>query len=439
MQKPREHIDLDRHSLATSLTPTDREFLFAVGKEHHLSFQQGRMLVEAAIDLHLWQEGPLEKFWDEGVAPNLSGKPRTKAIIEILLERVDTIRKQPTDYHTFEPNIEVGTKTTHIETSGEERLLGRCPCPVSGERTRCCNLLTLDAVRQCAFACSYCSIQSFYHQHEILFATNLPSRLREMELPEGAWHIGTGQASDSLLWGNAHGVLDAIIEFSVEHPRIVVELKTKSSRTDWITETSIPRNMVATWSLNAPTIAMKEEHGTASVEKRLEAAARAAQEGIAIGFHLHPMVYFAGWEDEYGMLIERITGLFDPRQVVMISLGTLTFTKEVLRELRSSGRPSKILQMELVESAGKYSYPEEVKQRLFSHAYTSFPQSWKGPDGPFFYLCMELPQLWEPVLGRSYPDNASFELDMRRHYYRSLGISAQGRLTNEIHPTIIDT
>ena len=100
----------------------------------------------------------------------------------------------------------------------------------------------------------------------------------------------------------------------------------------------------------------------------------------------------------------------------MVSLGTLTFTKEVLKQLRGSGRPSRILQMELTETAGKYSYPVEIKQQMFSHAYNCFPESWKSGDGPFFYLCMELPQLWEPVFGYSYPDNASFEAAMKQHY-----------------------
>lgn len=78
--------------------------------------------------------------------------------------------------------------------------------------------------------------------------------------------------------------------------------------------------------------------------------------------------------------------------------------------------------MELTECAGKYSYPVEVKEKLFSHVYRSFPLSWRDDEGPFFYLCMELPQLWEPTLGRSYADNNAFEADMRNHYYRTLHI-----------------
>jgi spore photoproduct lyase len=72
--------------------------------------------------------------------------------------------------------------------------------------------------------------------------------------------------------------------------------------------------------------------------------------------------------------------------------------------------------MEMVETAGKFSYPVAVKQEMFSHIVQCFPSNWFKEGGPFFYLCMELPELWEPVLKRSYPDNASFEADMRKAY-----------------------
>ena len=420
MDTETEQQFLATYPLAASLREEDRRFLLELSGRHRFSFQQMRMLIEQSIDLSLWDQEPLSMLWNEEFGAKLSGKPRTKAIIEATNQQIDTLRRNPTDYSSFSKKPKTSRKATHVETLGDERLLGRCPCPVSGEKTRCCNLLTLDVVQQCAFACSYCSIQSFYHKQEIHFAANLAQRLETLELPEGAWHIGTGQSSDSLMWGNTHGILDALSNFATKHPQVILELKTKSGRTDWLDTTSFPRNMVASWSLNAPTVIQKEEHLTASLEDRLSAARKAADYGMPVGFHLHPMVHFVGWEEEYRTVVDGITTRFSPEEVVMVSLGTLTFTKEVLKQLRESGRPSRILQMELTETAGKYSYPVETKQQLFSHAYNCFPESWKTEAGPFFYLCMELPQLWKPVFGYSFPDNASFESAMQRHYLRKV-------------------
>ena len=412
------NIDLAKeHPVFSSLPEPERTFLARKQQEHHLTYQHMRILIEQAADLTLWRETPLSTLWDENAGNHLKGKQRAKAIVDRVTENIAAIRCGETDYTTF-PTLEViPQKPLHVVSGdGSDTILGRCPCPVSGEKTRCCNLKTLDAVRQCGFACSYCSIQSFYHQNEVLFMDNFDKRLENLKLDEGTWHIGTGQSSDSLLWGNDHGVLDALASFAYRHPQIALELKTKSARTDWIGDVSLPPNVIATWSLNAPTIIEKEEHLTATLSQRLAAARKAADSGLLVGFHLHPLVYFKGWREEYRNTVQSICSLFAPEEVALISLGTLTFTRSVLRQLRTSGRPSRILEMDLTESAGKFSYPVDVKQKLFTTVFESFPSAWRTEPGPFFYLCMELPELWEPVLHRSYPNNDSFEADMRRAY-----------------------
>ncbi|MHC1693208.1 MAG: radical SAM protein [Sphaerochaetaceae bacterium] len=405
------------HPIFSSLPADQQVFLALKHQELHLTYQQMRMLVEQAADLALWLEKPLSELWDESMAGRLQGKQRAKAIVDAVLEKVNDIRQSETDYSTFPTQEVLPRKPIHVmETDTHDRILGRCPCPVSGEKTRCCNLKTLDAVRQCAFACSYCSIQSFYHDDQVIFSSNLRQCLQQLEIDGSTWHIGTGQSSDSLLWGDDHGVLSALADFARTHPGIALELKTKSARTDWIGQVDIPRNIIATWSLNAPTIIEKEEHLTATLQQRLQAARKAADSGLLVGFHLHPMVCFAGWREEYTQVVQAICSLFKPEEVALVSLGTLTFTKPVLRKLRSSQLHSRILEMELVETAGKYSYPVPVKQEMFSLAYGGFPAQWRLENGPFFYLCMELPQLWEPVFHRSYVDNASFEAAMRTAY-----------------------
>ena len=59
------HDWLDIHPLSSRLTQEDRAFLVACRDRHRLSFQQVRALVECAIDLSLWQEGPLSRYWHE--------------------------------------------------------------------------------------------------------------------------------------------------------------------------------------------------------------------------------------------------------------------------------------------------------------------------------------------------------------------------------------
>ena len=265
---------------------------------------------------------------------------------------------------------------------------------------------------QCAFGCSYCSIQAFYNENEIKIVSNLEEKLNNLEISEEVWHIGTGQASDSLLLGDDYGTLSALASFADKHPDVVIELKSKSKRD--VFSRPWPKNMVFTWSLNAPTIIEKEEHFTASLIERLEDAEKARDNGNLVGFHIHPMFYFKGWEGEYKYVVDEITSRFSPSDILMIGIGTLTFTKAVIKRLREMGAESKVLEMELVDAAGKYSYPLDKKEKMFRHIYSSFPKEYK--DNIFFYLCMEDPSLWMKCLGREYSCDKDFEMDMKRFY-----------------------
>ena len=401
------------HPLFETLPQDEKLYLHKLDTRYHFSFQQQRVLVESACDLVMWNLGPLSRWIDEENVSNYQGKIRSKMLVSSLMERIDRERLSPTSYTDFFPKNREADKYQSLFVSSD-KLMGRCPCPVEGEKTRCCNLKTLDVIQQCAFGCSYCSIQSFYNSHEIKVVENLSQRLKELQLDDDTWHIGTGQSSDSLLWGNDYGTLEALAILATRYEDLIIELKTKSKRTDYL-RLDLPVNIVSTWSLNAPTIIDKEEHLTATLPQRLDAAKRARDSGRIIGFHLHPMVYFEGWEAEYASLIEQVVSSFLPDELMMFSLGTLTFTKAVLREMRMKQYETRVLDMPLELTAGKYSYPLEIKRKMFSHAFQQFPASWKQ-GSPFFYLCMEDPRLWMQVFGWEYPDDKTFEQAMKTSY-----------------------
>ena len=70
-----------------------------------------------------------------------------------------------------------------------------------------------------------------------------------------------------------------------------------------------------------------EEHGSASLQKRLDAARQLAAKGSVVGFHFHPMIHYQQWREDYAEIFQKIQQSFTPQQVAMISLGTLTFIK----------------------------------------------------------------------------------------------------------------
>ena len=378
--------------------------------------QELRLVSLIARDLQMWEQENIESLWPvPATAPDPSGKKR---LLRTLHEKYEALKAAPNRYLPGESHGQ--SKARAFPLRGEKQKLGLGFCPVASPRTRCCNLLTLDVVENCGFGCSYCSIKSFYDGHQVSFDRDFPKKLAALTIdPDSIYHIGTGQSSDSLMWGNSGGALDALIAFAARHPNVILELKTKSANVGHLLKQGLPRNILFTWSLNTPQVITHEEHGTATLDERITAARKLADKGALVGFHFHPMIQYAGWEQAYPAVIERLQQRFVPEEVALISLGTLTFTKPVIRQIREQGTSSQILKTPLVEADGKLSYPDDVKLMLFTRAYECFPRAWK--QGVFFYLCMENHRLWKPVFGFEYRNNGEFENAMKRHYMEKIG------------------
>ncbi len=397
--------DFDRrinNTLFSHLPASWQEFFRQEAYRLRLSHQELREIAQIGVDLMMWGESSLPQLW--------RGESK-KQILANLRQAYQKIKTKPKSYEGFSIDKE---KTHKIRFQSQDKKLGFGMCPVASSKTRCCNLWTLDMVESCGFDCSYCSIQSFYNEDTITFNTNLKEKLLSLPIDENQiYHIGTGQSSDSLMWGNRGGVLEALIEFAKAHPNVILELKTKSDNVGYLLQSDYPPNIITTWSLNPQIIIQSEERLTASLQERLEAAQKIHDKGRLVGFHFHPMIWFSEWQEAYKEVFDELLRRFDPSRVAMVSLGTLTFIKPVMKKLRQRGMKSKILQMPLVDAAGKLSYPLPIKEEMFRFAYDSLAPWHKKV---FFYMCMEDHSLWKRVFGYEYPTNESFELDMKYSY-----------------------
>lgn len=404
-------------SLFSTFSPSLQERVNTLFSTYHFSKNEELEIIRTLADLRMWDSLSTLSDIDAEKIKKASSGQQGKLYLRALREEVQKLTKEPT-YDEFYPHYE-RCKKEIITRPSPSTLFGKCPCPVDGEKTRCCKLTTLDAILGCPFGCAYCSIASFYDKSAIVVPNDLDKRLSELKIDDSIWHIGTGQSSDSLVFGDDHNTLTALSNFASKHPNLVLEFKTKSSRTDFLNK-ELAKNILFTWSLNARTIIEKEEHFTAKLEERIKAAKKVAEHGYKVGFHIHPIVHFEGWEKEYKEVVDLITSNIRPKDICTISMGTLTFTKANLQRLREEGKPTKVLQLPLTLTAGKYSYPLSVKQEFFSTIYNYFPKEYK--KGVFFYLCMEDPSLWLPVFGREYSSDKEFELDMKANYYKKLGL-----------------
>ncbi len=399
------------------ISEDNRDFIIYISEEYRLSYQDIKQLIDITLDLEAWDEKNLELYWPNVKESKLKGKELKTKLMNSVKDAWIKLKTEPTDYSNFKPASDFKKDDINfVDIKDDRTILG--DCPVASEKTRCCNLKTLDSVINCGYDCSYCTIQSFYKGGKVLFEKKLKEKLDKIELdPNKKYHIGTGQSSDSLMWGNREDNLKLLFDFAKKNPNIILELKTKSNNIKYLLESEVPKNIICTWSLNTKTIIDNEEHLTASLTERLEAAKQVQEKGILVGFHFHPMVYYKGWQLEYTEIAKDIINNFNPDKVALISLGTLTFIKPVIKQIRSRDFRSKILQIPLADAEGKQSYTYNIKKEMFSHLYNSF-SLWHTKV--FFFMCMEDKKLWKDVFNREYQTNEQFEDDMINSYFTKI-------------------
>jgi spore photoproduct lyase len=403
---------LEAGTLLSVLEPRTRDFVRDLARAYRFTFQELRAVAQAGRDLEMWSEGSIEGWWgraEKSISTN--GRERKKALLRKLEGDLRELAAAEKVYRQGERNGLPRRRVKLEDRESPNAVFGRCPA--YSEHTVCCGLYTLDAVRGCPFGCSYCTIQTFYGETAEL-ESDLARKLGEIELdPERLYHIGTGQSSDSLVWGNRGGTLQSLLDFAARHPNVALELKTKSDNVDYLLKREIPANVICSWTLNTETIIRNEEHGTASLAQRLAAAGAIADHGCRVGFHFHPMVYYQGWREEYPEVAQQLLARFSSAEVAFLSMGSVTFIRPVVQEIRKRGGSTKILQMEMVpDHHDKLTYPDEVKTELFRSLYGAL-EPWQ--ERVFFYLCMETAAIWESILGWSFRTNEVFEQAFAEH------------------------
>ena len=414
-------------SWRSALHADDTELLRRLEKDLGFSFQHLRTAASWLLDGRMWEEGSV----GETLRQSLHALEIVPEPIRNIPQSRDRIFAEAREVHAlltarpkrFAP-IPEPEKLPTLRYEDKE-LKGRIfkLCPAASERAVCCNLQVLNVADNCAMACSYCVLQTHYEEPVVSLPTNLKEKLAEIRLnPERRYRISTGEYSDSLLVGNRNNILGDLCDFARENPNAVLEFKTKTANMGWMLANPIPPNVCCSWSLNPQLVIENEEHRTASLAKRLDAARAAADKGIRVGFHLHPMMWYEGWEQGYAELIGELIRRFDPGEVLWVSLGTVTLLKGFVQEFRGKYSHSKLLQMDLEESVdGKLTYPFAVREALYRNALSALAP-WK--DKVFQYMCMEHRPMWEAVMGFAYPSMGEFDVIFNKSVFEKIDLAS---------------
>lgn len=274
------------------------------------------------------------------------------------------------------------------------------PCPCSPGQVRC-GYWVLTPTFQCPYSCTYCFLRFYAPDEPLTLYANLEDAEAQFREALGRWsgpvRLGTGQFADSLAldpWTrHARWLRDLV----APHPRVTLELKTKSAQVGDLAHLGPLPNLVVAWSLNPPGWVASDEGGSASPDQRLAAAARLAALGHRVAFHFDPLVLEEGWEAAYAELVRQLFEAVPNRQVAWVSLGTLRFPPRFLERWGASLRGRRAFFGEFVSGEdGKLRYFWPLRRAAYRRLAAEVRR--RGGERVPVYLCMESPAMWAAAL-----------------------------------------
>ena len=288
-------------------------------------------------------------------------------------------------------------KEALLLTRNKGKFLRECP----GTRSyTCCGYKILHIGSFCTMDCSYCILQSYFHPPICQFFVNHGDLFTELDYHfslEGISRIGTGEFTDSLIWGKWTDLNTRLVERFASQTGSVLELKTKTVSISPFESLVHHRKTILSWSLNSVALSKAEEQGTATIGARLRAAQKCESWGYPVAFHFDPVVIYDGCEYDYEEIIKQIFTHVSPQNIVWISIGTFRFMPQLKSIIQQRFPESSIIYGEFIPGLdGKMRYFKPLRIRIYQHMVSVIRKY--APDLTV-YFCMEDDDVWEQVMG----------------------------------------
>jgi spore photoproduct lyase len=291
-------------------------------------------------------------------------------------------------------------------TAQQGRFVRPCPGASSrhGEHQLCCGYMIVDVMVNCNYDCTYCYLQDYINTPYLTVYANIELLFDELATllqaqPHHPVRLGSGEFSDSLSLDPITGLSGLLIPFLRQFPNVVFEFKTKSDCVGGLLEHDPQGRVMVSWSINPEAVVRREEHKTASLTARLQAARRCREAGYLIGLHFDPLLYYPGWEADYEPFVDQVFETLVPEDIAALSMGSLRFAPALAQVVRQRFAKSRIMDAELFPGPdGKMRYFKPLRVEMYAKM-----RSWlrRYIDDDQLYLCMESQDIWHKVFGQA--------------------------------------
>lgn len=174
-------------------------------------------------------------------------------------------------------------------------------------------------VMNCLYDCEYCYLQGMYPSKMPVIFVNPEDVLEQIAgleatlEPSEEAYVSVSFDTDLCAFEGLLGFVDCIAKFAKEHPRILLEVRTKSAGTAIpivenasLSEDMPPKNLRFAWSFSPEMVIDRFEHRTAGLEARLSGMTRAIRAGYVVRICFDPLLHIPGGQEAYELLVDRV-------------------------------------------------------------------------------------------------------------------------------------
>jgi spore photoproduct lyase len=222
----------------------------------------------------------------------------------------------------------------------------------------------------CVYDCRYCFLQGMYRSaHHVVFVNfddffdDIEATVAQSEQP--SWFF-SGYDCDSLALDPLTGFVDAMLDRLANMEKLRLELRTKSVQIRALLRRAADPRVVVAFSLSPEAIVSAEEHGTPSLERRLDALQRLQAHGWLVGLRFDPVIASSDALRLYAEFFDQVFDALDMSAVHSATLGSFRLPRAFHNKLVRLYPDSRLLAAPMQSRGDMVGYPAGLEQALLA-------------------------------------------------------------------------
>lgn len=220
----------------------------------------------------------------------------------------------------------------------------------------------------CVYDCRYCFLQGMYQSANYVVFVNSEDFLSDIthtaeQHQQNSWFF-SGYDCDSLALNPVTHFIEDCLDHFEGADKIWLELRTKSTQIRPLLNRDALKNVVVAYSLSPQAIVEAEEHGTPSLDKRIQALQSLQAAGWKIGLRFDPLLFADNFESLYSEMFQQVFDSLHMETVHSVSLGVFRLPKGFHKKLVRLYPSAPLLAAPIEQRDGMMTYPQDTENKM---------------------------------------------------------------------------